>query len=84
MYSALSYPLDIIKTNRILQTSLSKENAESIPREFTALYEKGGLSRGLFRGFVITYIGSNISGWLSSPSNGVAAALGLTVLTNPF
>ena len=43
MYSVLTYPLDIIKTNRILQTSLSKEGAESIPKEFTALYEKGGL-----------------------------------------
>jgi hypothetical protein len=42
-FPLLTYPLDIIKTNRILQTSLAKEGAESIPREFLALYEKGGL-----------------------------------------
>ena len=52
MYTALTYPLDVIKTNRILQTTLTKEGAESIPKEFLVLYEKGGLSRGLFRGFL--------------------------------
>lgn len=60
MYALLTYPLDIIKTNRILQTSLSKEGAESIPKEFTALYEKGGLNRGLFRGLLIGYLAANI------------------------
>jgi len=34
MYSVLTYPLDVIKTNRIIQSSLSKEGAESIPKEF--------------------------------------------------
>jgi Mitochondrial carrier protein len=60
MYTVLTYPLDIIKTNRILQTSLSKEGAESIPKEFTALYEKGGLHRGLFRGLLVGYLAANM------------------------
>lgn len=54
----LTYPLDVIKTNRILQTSLSKEGAENIPKEFLALYEKGGLNRGLFRGLLAGVVGS--------------------------
>jgi Mitochondrial carrier protein len=62
MYTLLTYPLDIIKTNRILQTSLSREGAESLPKEFTALYEKGGLSKGLFRGLLIGYIAANFQG----------------------
>lgn len=51
MYSCLTYPLEVIKTNRILQTSLAKEGAERIPREILSLQEKGNLYRGLFRGF---------------------------------
>jgi hypothetical protein len=42
MYAALTYPLDVIKTNRILQTSLAKEGGESLPRELATLFEKGG------------------------------------------
>jgi hypothetical protein len=51
-FLVLTYPLDVIKTNRIIQTSLSREGAESIPKEFLALYEKGALSRGLYRGLL--------------------------------
>ena len=40
-FALLTYPLDIIKTNRILQTSLSKEGGESLPRELSTLFEKG-------------------------------------------
>lgn len=56
MYSFLTYPLDVIKTNRILQTNLSKEGADSIPRELSILFEKGQFQRGLYRGFVIGYL----------------------------
>lgn len=84
MYSVLTYPLDIIKTNRILQTSLSKEGAESIPKEFTALYEKGGLNRGLFRGFLIGYLAANVQGQLTNPGAGTIGAVVLSVLANPF
>ena len=52
MYSLLTYPLDVIKTNRILQTSLAKEGADSVPRELSVLYEKGAFSKGLFRGIL--------------------------------
>jgi hypothetical protein len=52
MYGLLTYPLDVIKTNRILQTNLAKEGADSIPRELSVLYEKGAFSKGLFRGIL--------------------------------
>lgn len=84
MYSVLTYPLDIIKTNRILQTSLSREGAESIPKEFTALYEKGGLSRGLFRGLFAAYLAANIQGILSNPHTGSLGGIGLSIICNPF
>ncbi len=84
MYSVLTYPLDIIKTNRILQTSLSKEGAESIPKEFTALYEKGGLSRGLFRGFVIAYLAAFSQGQLTNPATGAVGAIAVTTICNPL
>jgi hypothetical protein len=84
MFTILTYPLDIIKTNRILQTSLSKEGAESIPKEFTALYEKGGLNRGLFRGLLVGYLAANIQGLFSNPANGIFTGLSLSVLCNPF
>ena len=51
MMQFLLYPLDVIKTNRIVQSNLAKEGVESIPREFFALYEKGGLQLGAMRGF---------------------------------
>lgn len=84
MYSVLTYPLDIIKTNRILQTSLSREGAESIPKEFTALYEKGGLSKGLFRGFLIAYVAANVQGTLTNPQTGTLGAIALSIICNPF
>jgi hypothetical protein len=54
MFGIITYPFDVIKTNRILQTSFSKEAGESLPREFTSLHERGGLAKGLFRGVVPT------------------------------
>lgn len=52
MYQLLTYPLDVIKTNRIVGTPLAKEAGEAIPKEFMTLSEVGGLRGGLFRGFV--------------------------------
>ena len=52
MYSVLAYPLDVIKTNRILNTPLAKEAGEALPKEFLALHERGALRGGLFRGYV--------------------------------
>ena len=81
----LTYPFDIIKTNRILQTSLSREGAESIPREFTALYEKGGLSRGLFRGLFVALLAANVqSGDLNANSGFSLIPIALTAACNPF
>jgi hypothetical protein len=84
-FPLLTYPLDIIKTNRILQTSLAKEGAESIPREFLALYEKGGMKQGLYRGFFIGFLAASITGPFSNDvTAGSAAGLVLSVVTNPL
>lgn len=87
MYSALTYPLDVIKTNRILQTTLSKEGAESIPKEFLVLYEKGGLNRGLFRGFIAGLICSAVQTKCDIGINKLPwglAGIFATFITNPF
>jgi hypothetical protein len=84
MYSVLTYPLDIIKTNRIIQSSLSKEGAESIPKEFQVLYEKGGLSKGLFRGLFIGYLSVKAQEQVTSVQSGVLGAFALSVIANPF
>lgn len=83
-FALLTYPLDIIKTNRILQTSLSKEGAESIPREFQALYEKGGLNRGLFRGLVVGYLAATLQGSVNNVQSGSIGAFALSIISNPF
>lgn len=84
-FPLLTYPLDIIKTNRILQTSLAKEGAESIPKEFLALYEKGGMKQGLYRGFLIGFLAASLQGPLSGDAKtGAFAGLVLSVLTNPL
>jgi len=56
MFAYITYPLDVIKTNRILQTSLAKEGAERIPREILSLQERGNVYNGLFRGFGATFL----------------------------
>lgn len=84
-FPLLTYPLDIIKTNRILQTSIAKESAESIPREFLALYEKGGMKQGLYRGFLIGFLAASLQGPLSNDGrSGTVAGLALSVITNPL
>ncbi len=50
MYALVTYPLDVIKTHRILETNLHKTAGESIPKEFAALCEAGGMAQGAFRG----------------------------------
>lgn len=53
MYEFLLYPFDVIKTNRIVHSSLTKEGAESLPRELKVLVEFGGV-RSAFRGLEAT------------------------------
>ena len=59
MYSFITYPLDVIKTNRILETALSKEN--SVSKEFVALYENAGLQKGVMRGLALAMIVKTLS-----------------------
>lgn len=52
MYPLITYPFDVIKTNRIVGSAFAKEATENLPREFIALHERGQLSSGLFRGLL--------------------------------
>jgi len=63
---------------------LSKEGAESIPKEFTALYEKGGLNRGLFRGLLVGYLAANLQGTFTDPAAGSLGAFVISIACNPF
>ena len=56
MYSVLSYPLQVISTNRIAGSQIMKESGENLPKELMSLYERGEMKRGLFRGFVPTVL----------------------------
>ena len=42
----------MIKTNRIVNSPLTKGAGENLPREFVSLYERGNLRSGLFRGLL--------------------------------
>ena len=54
MFEYLIFPFDTIKTNRIVKSFLSKEGADSPAREILALYQKGGIQNGLYRGLNMT------------------------------
>ena len=43
MYQFIAYPLDVVKTNRIIGSQISKEAGENLPREMLTLYERGAL-----------------------------------------
>ena len=54
MFEYLIFPFDTIKTNRIVKSFLSKEGTDSPAREILALYQKGGIQNGLYRGLNMT------------------------------
>ncbi len=61
-YNVFAYPFDVIKTNRIVQSQLCRETGDNLPREFVALYERGALASGFYRGLVPMYAGSIVLG----------------------
>lgn len=85
MYGVLSYPLDVIKVNRIVQSSFAKENGENLPRELVSLYERGLVEKGLYRGLVFGFLFAVVSASTSSilPASITAGVLG-SVVGNPF
>ena len=56
MLHVLTYPLDVMKTNRILQTNLAVECEEFAPKEIVALFERGGLQHGAMRGLSMSIL----------------------------
>ncbi len=85
MLSALFYPFDVIKTNRILGTSFSKEAGNSLPREWTSLYQKGGCRSGLFRGMLMYWVIQKSDSFIYAPTPMNILSMGLLgVLVNPL
>jgi hypothetical protein len=87
MLALLTYPFDVIKTNRILNTPLSKEAGHNMGREFVSLYEQGGLSRGAFRGMslpILAIITSKFALSASPIDNLYTNILALSVVSNPL
>lgn len=61
MAELFGYPFDVIKTNRILQTDLSKSSFESLPKELESLYDHGKFRRGFFRGLVPAILAAQVA-----------------------
>lgn len=45
-------PLDVVKTNRIIGAEISRQAGESLPRELTAIFERGAFWNGMYRGLL--------------------------------
>ena len=45
-------PLDVVKTNRIVGSEISRQAGESLPRELTAIFERGAFKNGMYRGLL--------------------------------
>ena len=50
MYAFLTYPLDVVKTNRIVGSQVTREAGENLPRELVSVYERGTMQTGFYRG----------------------------------
>ena len=61
LYHLLTYPLDVIKTNRILESKLVPQQVQAIPREAVEIFERGGLQKGLMRGMMMSMAIGTIS-----------------------
>lgn len=59
-YNVFAYPFDVIKTNRIVQSQLCREAGDNLPREFVALYERGALASGFYRGLLPMILGTTV------------------------
>ena len=82
VWELFSYPLQVITTNRIVESQLSKQGANSLSRELNILTSEGLNNRGLARGllpFLLYEFGSP----LVARGDTVIAAAG-AVAFNPF
>ena len=52
MYQYIAYPLEVAKTNRILNTNFNKECSENLGKELVAMYERGSFRNGAYRGML--------------------------------
>ena len=88
MYQFIAYPLDVVKTNRIVGSQITKEAGENLPREMLALYERGALQSGMYRGLATGLALSASTRFINDmPLSSAAPALSLafaTVIANPL
>lgn len=86
MYYYLTYPFDVIKTNRIINSSWNKECGENITKEISSLQQRGQFRNGLYRG-VLPYAGicmvQNLCGGFNFDVTGIKL-LAYTTLSNPL
>ena len=70
MYHYIAYPLDVAKTNRILNTSFNKECSENLGREIVTMYERGQFRNGDYRGLIplagMTLVGGGAFSWMKA------------------
>ena len=70
--ATIAFPLDVVKTNRILNTSFNKECGENLGRELMTLFERGQFRSGLYRGFIPFLM---ITGWRENFSQNIDMTL---------
>jgi hypothetical protein len=77
----------VIKTNRIVNSPLTKGAGENLPREFVSLYERGNLKSGLFRGLLpslgATFFWKEVANQSKNGLPVITLVLG-TLTLNPF
>lgn len=86
MFQYIAYPFDVAKTNRILGTQFNKECGDNLGKELVAMYERGQLRNGAYRGMApllgITAI-NNVLGGFSFDMTGIKL-VSVTTLAQPL
>ena len=53
VYEVIMYPMNVISTNRIMQTTLARDSGENLNNELRRLMQVNTLGSGLFRGLLL-------------------------------
>ena len=83
LYHLLTYPLDVIKTNRILDSKLTTPSMATVLKEAVEIFDKGGLQKGLMRGMLMSFAIGSIT-QLEYYRDPIFFAPVVSVLQNPF
>ena len=96
LYSSITYALDVIKTNRILENPLVERASANIADELGSLHDVGRFRDGLYRGFIPfiahthmrnAFLGGFVASSGAEGIGGLGMALGngalVTAIVNP-